>query len=111
MSKNLKDCFRDLEFVSKIKCVKTRQQLLKYLSHNPKVYLALKEIAANLIKGNIDIHPKHKSKLRKHKKDICSLANQKYKILAKKRKKLVVQNGGWLWAIPIIASAIIDLIK
>jgi hypothetical protein len=107
MSENLKYCLKDLEFVSKIKCEKTQKSLLMYLSKSPKYYLALKEIALNVIKGNVDIDNKTKKKLSKHKKNIYSLV-LKNKLRSRNRKKLVIQSGGWLWIIPLITS-IIDL--
>jgi len=73
---------------------------------SPKYHLALKEIAVNIIKGNVNTDSQTKSKLKKHKKIICSFV--KNKNCLNKRKKLVVQSGGWLWFIPLITS-IIDL--
>ncbi len=108
MSENLKYCLKDLEYASKIKCEKTRKYLLIYLSKSPKYYLALKEIAINIIKGNVDIDNKTKKKLSKHKKNIYSLI-LKNKPYLRDRKKLVIQSGGWLWIIPLITS-IIDLV-
>ncbi len=107
MSENLKYCHKDLEFVSKIKCENTQKILLMYLAKSPKYYLALKEIALNVIKGNVYINNKTKKKLSKHKKNIYSLV-LKNKLYSRDRKKLVVQSGGWLWIIPLITS-IIDL--
>ena len=109
MSQNLKNYYRDLEFISKIKCKKTKLALMKYISNDPKVYSALREIALNVIKGNVNIDKKTKNKLSKHKKNIYGIC-KKSKICAKDRKKLVVQTGGWLWILPIVSS-IIDLIK
>lgn len=108
MSENLRKYFSDLQFVSKIKCKKTKKILLKYLAKNPQIYSALKEIAVNVIKGNVEMDSKTKSKLRKHKKSICELAQSSKK--CKNRKKLIVQSGGWLWILPVI-STIIDLLK
>ena len=109
MSTNLKKYFRDLEFVSKIKCKKTKLALMKYLANDPKMYTAVREVALNVIKGNVELDKKTKSKLSKHKKNIYGLCNNK-RICAKNRKKLVVQSGGWLWILPVVSS-IIDLIK
>jgi hypothetical protein len=104
MSQNLRNCLKDLEFVSKIKDSKTQKNLLKYISNSPKYHMALKEIAVNVIKGNVKTNIKTKNKLRKHKKVISELA--KSKNCAAKRKKLVIQSGGWLWIIPLITSLI-----
>ncbi len=107
MSQNLMNCLKDLEFVSKIRCHKTQKKLLTYMSKNPKYYLALREIALNVIKGNAKVDDKTKRKLKKHKKDIYDYV--KTKNCLNKRKKLVVQSGGWLWLIPLISS-VIDLV-
>jgi hypothetical protein len=110
MSSYVKECFKDLEFISKIKSAEAKKVMLKYYSQNPKIYLALREIAINVIKGHIDLDNKKKIALRQHKKQICELASSRKKLCAKSRKKLVVQSGGWLWLIPIISN-IIDLIN
>jgi hypothetical protein len=68
--------------------------------------MALKEIAVNIIKGNVKTNTRTKNKLQKHKKVIID--STKSKNCAAKRKKLVVQSGSWLWIIPLIAS-LIDL--
>ncbi len=109
MSQNLRNCLKDLEFVSKIRCNKTKKNLLKYMSNSPKYYMALREIALNVIKGNVETDLKTKNKLRKNKKVICDLVKSK-NCLAK-RKKLVVQSGGWLWLVPLISSVIDLLLK
>ena len=101
MSDNLKKHFRDLEFINKIKDKKVKKNLLKYISKNPKIYLAIKEIGLNVIEGNI------KTKL--------SIKNKKYLTNFKKKKSLtqckkIVQTGGWLWLIPIAITAY-DIIK
>ena len=108
MSQNLRNCLKDLEFVSKIKCNKTQKNLLKYMSKSPKYYIALREIAINVIKGNVETDKKTKNRLRKSKKVICDLV--KTKNCLAKRKKLVVQSGGWLWLVPLISS-VIDLLS
>ena len=104
-----KNHLRDLEVVSNIKCNETKIALLKYLSNDPRIFKALKEIALNIIEGHMTIDKKTKKKLSKHKEIIYAICN-KSKVSAKDRKKLVVQSGGWLWILPIVSS-IIDLIE
>jgi len=94
MSQNLRNCLKDLEFVSKIRCNKAQKNLLKYMSKSPKYYIALREIAINVIKGNVETDKKTKNKLGKNKKATCNLV--KSNNCLSKRKKLVVQSGGWL---------------
>jgi hypothetical protein len=107
MSENLKKYFKTLEFTSNIKCKNTQNKLLSYLANDPKIYLALKEVAINVIKGNIELNRKQKLKLIKHKKLFHKLINKQSK---QNQKKLVVQSGGWLWLLPVV-STVIDLIK
>jgi hypothetical protein len=108
MSDNLQKCIRDLEFVSKISCVRTQRAVLRYLSKNPKFCRAVKEIAVNVIKGNIDLNEQTLNKLRPHKKLLRKLISKKTN--KTKRKELVIQSGGWFWLIPVI-TGIIDLLK
>ena len=82
---------------------------MQYIAKDPKIYNALRELALNIIEEKITIDKKTKNKLSKHKNTIYGICNRK-KLSAKKRKKLVVQSGGWLWIIPLVTS-VIDLIK
>lgn len=96
MSERLRECIHDLAFVAKLK-PKTRKIVLKELK-DKKYYYALKEIARNTIKKNVDIS---KVKLnKKDKKNIINIACNKAK---SKRKRLIVQSGGWIsWIIPLV---------
>ena len=63
MSKNLRSTLIELNFVANIKSKKLQKQLLTYLSKIKKYRLAIREIALNLIKGNIKIDKPIKLKL------------------------------------------------
>ena len=103
MSANLKKYYRDLEFVSKIKNKKLQKDILKYISKNPNIYLAIKEIGVNVIEGNIK-----QKKLTKNKKTLLNKFKTKQSLTTCKK---IVQNGGaWMWLIPLITT-VIDLIK
>src|SRR5882757_8730376 len=105
MSDNLRQCLSDLNYLTKIKCAKTRKIFLKYLSKNPKIYLAIKEIAFNVIKGRPKINMKTKYILHRYKKQFCAFADSKKNIQAKTKQKLIVQSGGWIyWLVPIISA-------
>ena len=108
MSENLRKTIADLEFVSRIKCKKTKTCLLKYFAKNPRYFMALKEITQNIIKGHVPVDNAKKKLLKKHKSKIICLSNCNK--TDKNRRKLVVQSGGWLWIIPIV-SALIELVK
>jgi hypothetical protein len=43
------------------------------MSKNPKYYIALREIALNVIKGNVETDKKTKKRLRRNKKVIYNL--------------------------------------
>ena len=107
MSENLRKVIGDLEFVSRIKCAKTKKVLLKYLASKPIYCKAFKEISKNLISGNIKRPKGYRKRLSpQERKSIYNLAKTKK---ASDRKKLIVQSGGWLWLIPVIGELIRSL--
>src|SRR5258708_3381909 len=99
MSENLRSVINDLTFVANIRCKKTQKNVLKYMSKEVKYRKAIKELAVNIIKGNIKIdHEPTKKKVRKHKENI-------YDISKLKSPKYIEQSGGWLqWIIPIASA-------
>ena len=104
MSENLRKVIEDLHFVSRIKCQKTKKNILKYLTKYPNYYKAFIEISKNLVA--LDVKPGNlKKKISKPDRlKIIKLAKSKN---TNKNKKIIVQSGGWLWIIPIV----IDIIK
>src|SRR5258708_33158774 len=103
MSENLRSVIPVLAFVAKFPSKHTQKRMLKYLSKKEKFRKAIKELAVNLLKGNIKIDlERTKRKVRKHKVNI-------YEISKSKNPKYIVQSGGWLqWIIPI-ASALLEV--
>ena len=89
MSKNLRSTLIELNFVANIKSKKLQKQLLTYLSKIKKYRLAIREIALNLIKGNIKIDKPIKLKLSRYKKQILG-SNKTL------NKKYIVQSGGYI---------------
>ncbi len=91
---------------------KSRRIVLNDLSGNQIAYDALSEIAHNTIKGNVKLKKSQSKKLKRHVhtlKQFCCIKNKKS---LNKRKKLLVQSGGFLpILIPTIASLIGSLIK
>ncbi len=91
---------------------KSRKIVLNDLSEDQTVYDALSEIAHNTIKGNVKLKKSQSKKLKHHSnvlKQLCCLKNKKN---IQKRKKLVVQSGGFLpILIPSIAALLGSLIK
>ena len=107
MSENLRKVIGDLEFVSRIKCAKTKKILLRYLANKPIYCKAFREISKNLISGNVKRPKGYRKKLSpQERKKIINLAKSKK---ASERKKLIVQSGGWLWLIPVVGEIIRSL--
>lgn len=64
------------------------------------------EVALNVIKKNIPVHPSTKHVLCNHKKALCTIADKK--VSHSKRKKLLVQKGGAI--LPLILSTVLPLL-
>ena len=113
MSHNLQTCLKELKLVMKINDKRKRLIVLSYLAHKKCIYMALREIAMNIIKQNIPLTKSQTNRLSPYAKVIKSLSDGAKSKRAK--RKLVVQSGGFLpWLIPIIGTALtaaIDLIK
>lgn len=106
MSQNLKKCLEILKVISNIKSLKVRNQVLRDISGNDKIYNALREIALNAMNKNIKFNRNQKIKL---KKQVGLLKRLSQKNNSKKvRQKLIVQTGGIL---PIIVPAAISLLS
>jgi len=71
---------------------KSRQKIIRQASTDN--IDALSEIALNLLKGNIPLNTKEKKKLKRHKDKIRKLG--KRNVSTKKKKTLLVQEGGFL---------------
>ncbi|MCP4393481.1 MAG: hypothetical protein GY804_04335 [Alphaproteobacteria bacterium] len=68
--------------------------LRKQLLRQPKVLACISEITYNILKENVTLSDKEKQKLKKYKRELCSLAS---KISARKKEKLLTgQRGGGL---------------
>ena len=80
------------------KC-KKRRHLIRNLSS--KVVKKLSETVHNLLKGRVPLSPSQYKKLKKHQK---SLKRFKNKSLSIKKKKHLLQRGGFLT--PLLAAAI-----
>jgi len=108
ISPSLRKSLPLLKVVSKL-TKENRKKILSQLGGEDVVYNALREIAHNTIKGNIKLNNIQKSKLKPYSrtlKELCSTKSCK-----NKRKKLVVQSGGFLpILIPAVASIISSLV-
>ena len=64
---------------------------------------SLCECALNLLKGHVRLNPKQKKKLFTHKHRLCVLTNKR---MARKKKTILNQNGGFVGAFlaPVLKS-------
>ena len=100
MSARLKRNFDLLKVLNKAS-PKQRQAILD-TSKNDLIQ-CIAEIIQNLLQGNVKLSTVQKSKLKKYKSVLRTIANKKTKI-ADKKKLLLVQKGGFLSA--LLAPAI-----
>ncbi len=103
MSKQLRENLPHLQTIASVKDKKLQLSLLKYFSKKKSFKKALREISKNLIKGNVPLSKYRKSLIKKHRKNIYAVAYNN-RIDSDNLSKQVIQTGGWLWIIPIIAS-------
>ena len=86
-----------------------RKKVLSEVGGDEILYKALREIAHNTIKGNVKLNKYQKAKLKPYSRTLEELCTST-KCL-KRRKKLVVQSGGFLpILIPAVASLIASLV-
>ena len=78
---------------------------------NSSLATGLCEIIYNILQGKIRLSPKHKSRFNKSKRNLRLLGYQKRLPLQRKRK-LLVQSGGFLSAIlPLVASIVSGIVS
>ena len=58
MSHNLQTCLKELKLAMRINDKQKRLIVLSFLSHKKCIYMALREIAMNIIKQNIPLNKK-----------------------------------------------------
>ena len=110
MSKNMKECMTILKVIASLKNKKQREKILKEFNGDECLYKALREIAVNTVNRNIKLSSKQKRNLIKYKSVIKSLTKP-YKSKSK-RKKLIIQSGGFLpYLIPAAISLLTTLIR
>ena len=90
---------------------KNRRLRKAILEHSDSdLICSLCECAWNILKGNVPLTPKQKTKLRKCKTHLRKLASKK---VSTTRKRKVLQTGGFLSALlaPLVGSILIPLLK
>ena len=84
----------------------------KYIVHelDTDILDCLTDCCYNILKGNIPLSVTQESKLKKHKKHLRHMVGKK---ISQKKKKEILQKGGFLPALlaPIIASVAAPLVK
>ena len=110
MSENFKKCVNHLVFIKGLP-PKTRKTALSKLACNICYYKSIKEIAKNIVKQNIKV--KNLKPIKTHWKNIVDISGvRKLKKRNKTtRKNLVIQSGGWIWAVLPAVLSLIELIK
>ena len=97
-----------LELLQRIKNRKLRKAILVHSDSD--LICSICECAWNILRGNVSLTPKEKSKLRKYKKHLRTLASKKVSTV---RKRKVLQTGGFLSALlaPLAGSILIPLLR
>ena len=110
MSALLRKHWYKLELLSSLKSGPLRKQLLKVFSGDQEFCQVLREIAKNTVNNKVPLSASQVLKLKKYKRSILSLSKRK---LAKTRKrKLVIQSGGWLpTLIPLVAAILSEILR
>lgn len=84
-------CYSCLRQLAK---TKSHIQRRKIISNSPKsIYPVITDIAKQILKGVIPLKPKHKTQLKRYKKDLRLLTG---KSTLKQRQNLINQKGGFL---------------
>ena len=90
-------CFRKQgEMLKRLKRMRPKAMKATIKSANRQLVNALCEGSVNVLKGNVPMTPYQKRRLRRYKKDLRALVNRKVSV---KRKKTVLQKGGFLSAL------------
>jgi len=83
--------------------MRTRKRVLNELGAEKTVYKALHELATNTLNGEIPLSKVQKRRLKPHRATLEHLCDPRSRKCAKKRRKLIVQSGGFL---PIILKGL-----
>ena len=107
ISTSLRKTLPVLKIVSKLNN-KNKRSVLNQLGGEKKIFNALHEIAHNTLNGNLKLKKNQINKLRPHRKVLENLCVPSSRKCSKKRKKLIVQSGGFL---PILIPALTSILS
>ena len=97
-----------LRRLARIRTVTGRRHLIKHFP--PKAIRAIDSCCKNALRGNIPLKRTQKNKLRKYKKHIKALIKPKTSM--SRKKKILVQNGGFLSVLlPALAGIIPSIVS
>lgn len=109
--KSLKKSLPFLQIVAKLSDI-NRKNVLKEVGGEKILYNALHEIAHNTLNGNFKLNRNQLKRLKPHTKTLKNLCVNSNRNCSKKRKKLIVQSGGYLqFLIPALASILPTIIS
>lgn len=95
---------RNLHFLKTLKKAKKRQRTFLLKSASDDCVLCICDCANNVLRGNVRLKPKDKKALRRYKKALRALTQQRSAI--KTKRKLLIQKGGFLlFLAPILSAA------
>lgn len=97
---------RNYKLLKLLKKAKQSQRKKLLETADKDLILCLCDCANNILKGNIRLKPKEKEKLRRHKTALRELTKGKSASGLKKKRKLLVQKGGFL---PLLLSPILSV--
>lgn len=86
----------DVEDIKQLyKCRNVTKRKKELLARGgPRIHRILREISANILRGNVRLSPAQRKNLRKYKRNIRALALKKTPM--KKRVSMISQKGGFL---------------
>ena len=110
MSKNLRKCMRTMHHFCDADSPRIKKTILKEMSENPCYFDAIHEIINNIYLENLKIPPSSRKKVKKFLYILDGIhKHPKSKV---KRRKLVIQSGGFIqFILPILGTLITDLIS
>lgn len=94
-------------FLTEIRNSHLRKQILVEKSSDEQVLRALKEIAMNVVHGNVPLDKKQKSKLQRHGDTLRSLSRINLN-KRPRRRKLINQSAGFL---PILIPSLLSILS
>ena len=98
-----------LQMLIKTKNAKLRKAILEHA--DPELIRALCECAHNILRGNVKMTPREKTRLRKYQTKLRLIARKNVSV--KQKRRHLQQTGGFLPALlaPLAASVVIPLLR